>query len=199
LEIGGTNRPLFAKNNDFKYIGLDIDKDFDSKDVYHEYYPQSCEKFNLLIQADVIYSKYLLEHVPNNYLTYSNIEKWLNENGTSVHLFPLAWHPFSVANRLVGNTIAKILIPVLRPGTEAVTGYPAFYHLCDSISLKRVSKNSNLDFKIKYFFGAEDYFGFFFPFAIVIHLFNRFCYLFNLNIFASNAVVFASKRSVNES
>jgi len=48
-----------------------------------------------------------------------------------------------------------------------------------------------------YMFGkinnCEDYFGFFFPFGIIVHILNRIFHLFRLNIFASNAVLVISK------
>jgi hypothetical protein len=123
------------------------------------------------------------------------MEHWLNKNGMMLHLLPLAWHPFSIINRILGNKISKFLIPYLRPGTENVTGYPAYYHLCNSVSLNLLSKNSNFKYKIKYFFGAEDYFSFFLPLSLFVFIFNRFCFILNLNIFASNAVIIAYKKN----
>ncbi|MBT4709059.1 MAG: methyltransferase domain-containing protein [Flavobacteriaceae bacterium] len=193
LELGGTNRPLFSKSKVNNYIGIDIDATFISKDVYHKYFIQSCEVFNASIKADLIVSKYLIEHVPNNSKTFKNIERWLNPNGLSVNLFPLGFHPFSILNRLIGNRMTRFLIPILRPGSEGITGYPAYYNLCNSFDLEKFAKKSNFNYKIKYFFGAEDYFGFFFPFGIIVHILNRIFHLFRLNIFASNAVLIISK------
>lgn len=193
LEIGGTSRPIFQKEHIGEYIGLDIDENFNYKDKYHKYFVQSCEDWNESISADLIFSKYLLEHVPNNYRTFENIEKWLSPGGISAHVFPLGYHPFSLSNRLVGNRIAKWLIPILRPGTEAITGYPAYYHLCNSFALSKLKRESKFKYEVKYFYGAEDYFGFFFPFAVLLHLFNRVCHLFSLHIFASNAVLIIKK------
>lgn len=193
LEIGGTGRPIFKKEDIGHYIGLDIDTSFDFEEKYHQYYGQSCEEMNNQLKADMIFSKYLLEHVPNNFKTFENIEQWLNPGGKSVHIFPLGYHPFSLANKLAGNKIAKSLIPILRPGTEAITGYPAFYHLCNSKDLSKIASKSKLKYEVKYFFGAEDYFGFFFPLSISVHFFNRFCAFFKLNFFASNAVLVIKK------
>lgn len=193
LEIGGTVRPIFKKEEIGRYIGLDIDTNFDYSEKYHEYFAQSCEDKIENLRADMIFSKYLLEHVPNNLKTFKNIETWLNGGGKSVHIFPLGYHPFSLVNKLAGNKFAKSLIPILRPGTEAITGYPAFYHLCNSKDLGRISANSQFKYEVKYFFGAEDYFAFFLPFSLSIYLFNRLCYFFKLNYFASNAVLIISK------
>ena len=193
VELGGTNRPLFSKSTISNYIGMDIDETFNGDEVYHQYVIQSCEDFNDNIKADLIVSKYLLEHVPNNVKTLKNIESWLNQKGLSVHVFPLGFHPFSIANRLLGNRWARLLIPIIRPGSESVTGYPAYYHMCNSFALKEYGKKSKCNYEIKYFFGCEDYFGFFLPLGIVVHILNRICHLFRLNIFASNAVLIISK------
>ncbi len=189
LEIGGANRPLFRKEDTREYIGIDIDHSFDWEPIYSRYFSQSVEQQVPGLQADLIVSKYLLEHVPNNNLLLANLKAWLAPDGLSVHIFPCGLHPFSIANRLVGNRIAKWLIPVLRPGSEGVTGYPAYYHLCNSWALERTLKSSGMRYEVRYFWGAEDYFGFFAPLGVLVHLFNRACAALGLTIFASNAVL----------
>jgi SAM-dependent methyltransferase len=189
LEIGGANRPLFRKADTLEYIGIDIDQSFDWEFVYSRYFSQSVELPVPELQADLIVSKYLLEHVPNNHLLLANLKAWLAPGGLSVHIFPCGWHPYSIANRMVGNRIAKWLIPLLRPGSEGVTGYPAYYHLCNSWALERTLKASGMRYEVHYFWGAEDYFGFFAPLGVLMHLFNRACAALGLTIFASNAVL----------
>jgi SAM-dependent methyltransferase len=189
LEIGGANRPLFTKQETVEYIGIDIDRSFPWESVYDRFYGQSAELPIPDLQADLIVSKYLFEHVPNNYLLLQNLKSWLAPGGVSVHMFPCGWHPFSIANRLLGNRIARWLIPVIRPGTEAVTGYPAYYHICNSWSLERALRSTGLKYRVHYFWGAEDYFAFLAPIGILVHLFNRACAALGLEILASNAVL----------
>jgi len=193
LELGGANRPLLSKDEVGFYIGIDVDSGINHEKIYHKYYCESVELFNPDIKADLILSKYLLEHVPNNEKTFHNIETWLNFGGTALHIMPLGFHPFSLSNKIIGNTFAKKLIPIIRPGSESITGYKAYYNLCDSHSLNKLIKKSQYNYEVKYFFGAEDYFSFFLPLAVVIHFFNRLCNAFSLNIFASNAVLILRK------
>jgi len=195
LEIGGTQRPLFKKNEMLYYAGLDIDNNFDWMKIYHAYYNHSCtekveEKF------DFIFSKYLLEHVDDNQKTFDNIIYSLHEQGKAIQIFPLGFHPYSILTRLVSNSVKKNLIKLLRPETVSVSGYPTYFNLCNSISLKRYfSRRTDIKYSIKYFFGADDYFGFFFPLFFLSVIFNRLCKLFNLNIFASNAVLVITKKA----
>lgn len=193
LEMGGTHRPLFDKKDIMFYAGLDIDSKFDWTNFYHKYYNMSCtepigEKF------DFIFSKYLLEHVDNNKKTFENIINNLNPSGKSVHIFPLGFHPYSVLTRLVSNSLQRKLIKLLRPHSESVGGYPVFFNLCNSSELEQFwGKVKNVQYEIKYFYGAEDYFSFFYPFFLFTILYNRVCYFFNLKILASNAVLTISK------
>lgn len=190
IEVGGANRPLFSVVDLERYIGIDIDQDFDWNNVYSEYYPQSCE--NSLpehVKGDLVVSKYLLEHVRDNKKAFNNILRMIDGGGISVHLFPLGYHPFSVANRLIGNKLAKRLIPILRPGSETLTGYPAYYHLCNSWQLENLLGRLKVKYHIYYYFGAEDYFAFFAPIGCCVHLLNRFASACKINILASNAVL----------
>ncbi len=194
IEIGGANRPLFKKEALEKYVGIDIDKTFDWKPIYSEFYAQPCEiPLPTDVYGDLIVSKYLLEHTIDNRRVFKNITQMLSKNGVSIHIFPLGFHPYSLINRLVGNRIAKILIPILRPGSEMITGYPAHYHMCNSLDLKKLLNKLKIRYQIKYYFGAEDYFGFCAPLGCLVHIFNRIAFKFKLNIFASNAVLVTYK------
>lgn len=194
IKIGGANRPLFNKNKLNKYIGIDIDGGFLWEPIYSEYFIQSCEvPLPKKISADLIVSKYVLEHTLDNNKVFKNINCMLGDGGVSIHIFPLGFHPFSIVNRLVGNRAAKMLIPIIRPGSESVTGYPAYYHMCNSVSLERYLFNNGFKYSVKYFFGAEDYFGFFAPFGCLIHIINRIAKILRMNILASNAVLIIKK------
>jgi|GEM_PF-5153271 len=188
LELGGTWRPLLKKGDDFKYFGIDIDDSFRPRELYDHYFCNSVED-DIDTKADIIVSKYLIEHVKNNTRTFDNTYKWLNKGGYAINIFPLKNHPYSLINKLVGNRTAKSFISLLRPGTETVSGYPAYYNLCSSSELEEFLSKRGWKYHLTYCFGAEDYFGFFFPLGIIIHLYNRICSLFNLNYLASNVVL----------
>ena len=194
LEIGGSQRPLFNKSDILFYVGLDVDSKFDWAKYYHSYFNQSCtEPINN--KFDFIFSKYLLEHVNDNEKSFQNIINSLKSSGKSIHIFPLGFHPYSLLTRVVGNSLQRKLIRLLRPHSQTVGGYPVYFNLCNSVFLERFfRKQTDVVYKIKYFYGAEDYFAFFFPFFLLTMVFNRVCYLLNLKIFASNAVLTIIKK-----
>lgn len=195
LELGGTQRPIFNISEVKKYIGLDIDKDFIWENHYHVYLNQSCTN-PINIKADIIISKYLLEHVDDNKKTFQNIVDCLNTSGSSIHLFPLGFHPYSLITKLIGNKSQKSLIKLLRPETKEITGYPVYYNLCNSLSLENhLEKYDGITFEVKYYYGASEYFFSFYPVYLFIEIFNRIFNLLKIKIFASNAVVIIKKNS----
>jgi hypothetical protein len=97
-------------------------------------------------------------------------------------------------NKFIGNKLARRIIPHIRSGSEQVTGYPAFYSLGNAYSLERfLNSKKGLKVEYKYHYGAVDYFSFFFPFALLITLFNIFSSRLGIKLFASNVLVKITK------
>ncbi len=188
IELGGVSRPVLSLSDKYEYIGIDIDSNFVFDQYYNEFYCQSVED-KIDLKADLIFSKYLMEHVKNVKISYENQFTMLNVGGRSIHLYPLGYHPFSLANKLLGNNIARKLIPILRKGSEIHTGYPAYYSLGNAYKLERFFRKKGINAKFKYHYGALDYFTFFIPLAFIIFIFNSISRKFNLKIFASNVIV----------
>jgi hypothetical protein len=86
------------------------------------------------------------------------------------------------------------LIKLLRPETQEFTGYPVYYDLCNSFSLKRYLKTlEGVSFEVKYYYVASEYFFSFYPAYLFIEIFNRIFHMLKIKIFASNAVVIIKK------
>ena len=193
LELGGVSRPVLQKNERYRYVGIDIDNEFIHDKFYDGFYCQSVEN-QLPEKGDLIFSKYLMEHVKDVKTSYENQLLALNPSGRMIHLYPLGYHPFSLLNKLIGNKFARKVIPLIRKGSEGVTGYPAFYSLGNAHYLERFFKNQKgIKVDFKYHYGAVDYFTFFFPFALLISLFNHFAKLLGAKIFASNVLIIIRK------
>jgi len=194
IELGGVSRPVLKKAREYQYIGIDIDPDFESSLFYDRFYCQSVEKA-FPEKGDLIFSKYLMEHVKDAEASYDCQLDALNEAGTIIHLYPLGFHPFSLLNKFFGNGIAKKLIPIIRKGSEDITGYPAFYSLGNAYNLERyfVSRN-DLDVKFIYHYGCVDYFAFFYPLALLVHCFNLISKKLSLKIFASNVLIIIKQK-----
>lgn len=193
LELGGVSRPVLQKSESYRYVGIDIDDAFIHDDFYDSFYCQSVED-SLPEKGDLIFSKYLMEHVKHVKTSYENQISALKPGGRMIHLYPLGYHPFSILNKLIGNKLARTIIPIIRKGSEGVTGYPAFYSLGNAYSIERFFKSQKgIRIDIKYHYGAVDYFTFFFPLALIISLFNHVAKILGAKIFASNVLLVVQK------
>ena len=194
LEAGGIDRPLLSKSHGYEYNGLDIESRDKCYEIYDNFVIQSIEE-PLAEKYDLIISITLLEHVPNNEASFSSIYSSLHPGGKTHHYVPSKWHPYAVALRMVGPTLQKKLIPILRPGTEDVTGYPAYFNHCSAHSMRKILvKCGFVDVDVKAFYRANDYFAFFTPLFLMVTVFENLCKRFNLEIFASGFVISGTKK-----
>jgi hypothetical protein len=185
-ELGTSDRPLLSKKNHSRYVGVDIDRSKAPQKEFDSFYFQSVEEKLDLYNVDLIFSQYLFEHVYDVRISYINLYQTLSYDGIIANYYPLGWHPFSIINKILGNTMGKKLIAIFRPNTKNITGYPAYYNLGSYYELEKFFKAQNWKYKCYYSYSAEDYFSFFFPFGLVIYFFNVISEKFNLKIFASN-------------
>jgi hypothetical protein len=193
IEIGGIDRPLISKCADYAYIGVDIESRDECYSIYDQFVVQSIEK-PLGIKAEMVISITLLEHVPDNKSAIASIAEALTPGGVTHHYIPSKWHPYSVALRLVGSTIQKKLIPLLRPGAEAVTGYPAYFDYCSPSAMRKLFIDSGLEeVTTKVYYRANDYFAFFVPLYVLVSLFENMCRALKLEALGCGFVISGQK------
>lgn len=193
LEAGGVDRPMMSRSPDYRFVGLDIDEQPDCATLYDDFIVQSIEE-PVPLRADLIVSLTLLEHVPNNRRAIKSMFDSLRPGGSMHHYVPSGFHPYSLALRLVGPKIQKALIPILRPGAEDVTGYPAFFDQCSPGKMEKLLHEAGFrDIKILPYYRANDYFAFFTPLFVTISLFEDACSVLGIRLFSSGFVFSATR------
>ncbi|RWO76134.1 hypothetical protein [Mesorhizobium sp.] len=166
------DRPATSGSADFTYIGLDIDEKPDCYRIYDRFAVQSIEQ-PVDLQADMLISITLMEHVPDNRAASRSMFLALRP-GVVHHYIPSKWHPYSVALRLVGPVMQKWLIPHLRPAAVGVTGYPAFFDHCSPSDMARLFRSQGFEqVDVMSFYRASDYFAFFLPAYVSVALFDN--------------------------
>jgi hypothetical protein len=193
LEVGGIDRPLLSKNDKYFYDGLDIQSKQQCLEIYDHFIVQSIEE-PISQRYDVIISRTLLEHVPNNKASVKNMFASLKYSGQTHHYIPSKWHPYSVALRIIGPRLQKKLIPMLRPAAIDVTGYPAYFDHCSVNQMKSMFLKAGFTkIDIMPVYRANDYFAFFVPFYIVVSFFENICRVFDLTLFCSGFIISAER------
>lgn len=190
LEVGGIDRPLLAKSGGYIYHGLDIEEKTGCCSIYDDFIVQSIETPVADRAYDLIVSITVLEHIPDNENAVANIHSALKPGGMTHHYIPAKWHPYSIALRLVGPTWQRRLIRILRSSAVEVTGYPAFFHYCSVMQMKRLFHECGfVDIDVRPYWRANDYFAFFIPAFIAITAFENMCSRFRWTIFSSGFVI----------
>ncbi|MFK8078826.1 MAG: methyltransferase domain-containing protein [Granulosicoccus sp.] len=194
LEVGGVDRPLLQKSEEYVYIGVDIDEKPQGLDVYDQFIAQSIEE-PLAMKVDMVISKTLMEHVPDNKASVNVMYQCLNQGGSTHHYIPSKWHPYSICLRLVGHKLQNRLIGALRPEAADVTGYPAFFNNCTPGAMrKRFEEVGFTDIQVTAYYQARGYFSFFFPLYALILVYERVCKALNLQVLASGFIISATKQ-----
>lgn len=193
LEVGGIDRPLLTKSSKIKYAGLDIDYKENCREIYDEFILQSIES-SLNDKYDIIISITLLEHVKNNYLSINSIYNGLSNGCATMHYVPSKYHPYSLILNLVGPRLQKTIINHFRPEAKYVAGYPAYFHLCSPMQMKRAFEEKGFrNVKIQPFYRAADYFNFFVPLYAMVVMWENICKRLGLVQFCSGFIITAVK------
>jgi SAM-dependent methyltransferase len=193
LEIGGIDRPFLSKNDQYHYVGMDIEEKLRCHDVYDRFVVQSVED-PIDGEYDLVMSITLLEHVRDNASSIANILDALRPARETHHYIPGKGHPYALALRAVGPKWQKRLIHALRPDSVEETGYPTFFHHCTARDMARVFEDVGFeDVQVRTFYRANDYFAFFFPAFIAVTAFENICRALDWTYFASGFVISGRK------
>lgn len=199
LEVGGSSRPFLPKGSGAEYVGLDIDQVVSNTGVYDRWMVRSVEE-PIPGTYDLVFSAYLLEHVPDNRRSMANMAGCLEPGGHLICVFPCGCHPYSLATRLVGNRMQQWLIRVLRPESLGRTGYPVHFDQCTPGAFGKLLEQNGLQVEKQVIaWGASSYFDFFVPFFLAIKLFNRVAQLLGIRLVSSGMLVHARKKALSGS
>ena len=196
LEVGGVDRPALLKSEEYEYVGLDIDERESCYTAYDRFIHASVEDKININGIDLVISKAVFEHVPDNTAAFRNLYVAMGSSSIMHHYVPSGFHPYSIVLKLVGNKMQKWLIRNLRPREDAImtTGYPAFFNLCDPVSLRKLLNESGFcDVNYIIYYKATDYFAFFLPLYVLVATFENLSKRFGWEIFCSGMVVTATK------
>lgn len=193
LEVGGIDRPLLKRHKGYVYDGIDIEHREGCNQMYDSFLVQSIEQ-PIPSKYDSVISTTLFEHVPDVDASFKAIYDSLNEGGQTHHYIPSKWNSKGIILQIIGPKLQKRLIPLLRPGTEDVTGYPTFFHHCSVPAMRKLLlKHGFKDLDFKVYYRANDYWAFFIPLYILFSLMENVTRMFNIKILASGFVVTARK------
>ena len=105
---------------------------------------------------DVVFSRFLAEHVPDGLAMHRNVYSVLRPGGVAFHLIPTLYALPFVINKMVPERVTSALLRVLSPRRAISPKFPAHYSMCYANPRRMVSTLRNIGYRkveIETFYG----------------------------------------------
>lgn len=138
LELGGGRRPSFTlgdmpvKLNSYTVNDVSEDELALTPPEYRKAcFDVSGDASNFESMYDVVFSRFLAEHVRDGYAMHKNIHSVLKDGGVAFHLIPTLWASPFIVNRLLPETLGRKLLTTFFPIRKTISPkFPAYYSHC---------------------------------------------------------------------
>jgi SAM-dependent methyltransferase len=142
----------------------------------------------------LIVSRMTLEHLPEVGSFVRESARVLKPGGWCVHLFAGANAPYALVNRALPPRVSSRLIHVLRPGSEGVLGFRAYYDCCSPRQIEGLLRNSGFDeVTVEVDYEQAPYFDFLVPLYVLAALYDTATRRLDLRNLAPLILVYAQK------
>ena len=94
---------------------------------------------------DLVFSRTVMEHVSNPRAALANLTRVLAPSGLMAHVMPCRNAPFAIANRALGNKLARRLLFAIAPHKRENSGFRAHYLECTPARMSRLCRECGLE------------------------------------------------------
>jgi ubiquinone/menaquinone biosynthesis C-methylase UbiE len=123
------------------------------------------------LDAGLVTSRMVLEHVPNLAHIANDIARVTSPGGRTLHLFAARFSAFATLNRLLPNTLSRRLLFTLRPESAEVGGFPTYYDCTYASAAKSIFEQAGFEIvQTSVSYQISQYFHFFFPLFLLARL-----------------------------
>ena len=200
VEIGGGANPSLTVDQvkGRHYIVIDIDEsELDkAKGDHFNRVVADISSSKLPFKADFIFSKMLLEHVPNPENFHKGIFDLLKNGGSVLHFYATLYNPASLANLCLPEKLSKrILYWVQKRDWHTEGKFPAYYRWSFGPTRRQMRRFENRGFKIIQFNGyiGSRYLQRFKYIQSLENMYNAVLLRLNSPLWCSNAIVVLGK------
>lgn len=202
LELGAGRWPSFRPCELADNVGSYTVNDISEKELelLPEGYDKACfnvsgDAANFADTYDVVFSRFLAEHVPDGEAMHRNVFRVLRDGGTAFHLIPTLYALPFLVNKYLPETISKSLLRLSSPRRSISPKFPAPYSYCYANPVKMVKMLENIGYRNIEF---RNFYGHFyyekFPIINRAHMaFSQFVANRDWHLFGTYAYIQASK------
>lgn len=137
LELGAGRRPSFTLEEMPSTVRSYTVNDISAEELalLPPGYDMACfdvsgDASNFSDQYDVVFSRFLAEHVPDGYAMHRNVHQVLREGGVSFHLIPTLYAVPFVINKFLPERLTSWVLAKLAPRRAINPKFPAHYSMC---------------------------------------------------------------------
>ena len=169
-DVGGGANPIlsldFINEHGLEYTILDISAEQLAKapDGYHKLQVDITNpNFNLDVEYDLVFSKFLAEHVSSGLLFHKNIMSILRKGGYAFHYFPTLYNLPFLMNYIMPKKLSERILLFVAPHRKKEGNhgkFPAYYSWCRGPIKSQINKFDSLGYNIEMyrgFFGHKFY------------------------------------------
>jgi SAM-dependent methyltransferase len=163
LELGAGRYPSFRISDMPENIGTYTANDISEHELAllpSEYakvcFDVSGDVANFKDTYDVVFSRFLAEHVPDGIAMHRNVYSVLRKGGTAFHLIPTLYALPFVINKYLPENLTRQILNVFSPRRSISPKFPAYYSACygDPKKMKRILLSIGYsDVEIEPFYG----------------------------------------------
>ncbi|WP_447728373.1 class I SAM-dependent methyltransferase [Sphingomonas koreensis] len=168
LELGGGRRPSFSLDdmpvrlNSYTVNDISADELAVAPPEYRKAcFDVSGDVTNFEGMYDVVFSRFLAEHVQDGYAMHRNVYAVLKKGGVAFHLIPTMWASPFVVNQLLPEALGRKILTTFFPIRKTVSPkFPAYYSKCrgNTKSMREMFQEIGYaDVEIREFYGHYYY------------------------------------------
>ena len=200
VDVGGGHMSPFAKHRTHPgtyVLGIDIlfEQVAHNSDANAGAVCDVCTSIPLAdATADLIVSRSVLEHLPNNAVFVAECRRTLKPGGHAIHVCPTRRAPFALINRIIPNWLTRKLIRTFFPQWADECGFPTFYNHCSYPELPRLHERHGLEVEelhLRYY--QSIYFKPFLPIYLVSVAYDLILWALQIRFLSSQILIVARR------
>ncbi|MHA6723783.1 class I SAM-dependent methyltransferase [Sphingomonas sp. RS2018] len=137
LELGAGRRPSFTLEEMPATVQSYTVNDISEEELalLPEGYDKACfnvsgDASNFRDNYDIVFSRFLAEHVPDGEAMHRNVHQVLRDGGISFHLIPTLYAVPFIINKYMPERLTSYVLKVLSPRRAINPKFPAHYSAC---------------------------------------------------------------------
>jgi ubiquinone/menaquinone biosynthesis C-methylase UbiE len=144
--------------------------------------------------VNLITSRSVMEHLPDNAAFLESCRDVLVTDGLIIHTFPCKYSPFSILNRILPNSVTRLLLSIFHRNWVDECGFVAHYDHCSYNAMKKILESKGyviIHLELRYY--QAIYYDFFIPLYLIMLAYDLLIWAVDARALCGQMLVVARK------